>query len=197
MCACRWMYFFAAWPALWMTVNFFTNKLFSFIEWWFYREALFYLDSVRRTARGLIFMCLVGHRNLLSQGRAVCVWERVCSCGMVVTKSVLSGRWRGPQTPARGQSGASSSCGAVQGGSGWVSLECLLTHSACVSLLLQILPWFVLCFWQMWCSDNECEAIGTYKKVIGPDVVQFPMVLRASAVCLPCWDILACGMVLM
>lgn len=35
------------------------NKLFAFIEWFFYREALFYLDSVRRTARGLVFMCLV------------------------------------------------------------------------------------------------------------------------------------------
>lgn len=61
MCAVgrRWMYFFAAWPALWLTVSYATNKLFAFVEWWFYREALFYLDSVRRTARGLIFMCLV------------------------------------------------------------------------------------------------------------------------------------------
>lgn len=56
---CRWMYFFAVWPALWMTVGYVTDKLFAFIEWWFYREALFYLDSVRRTARGLIFMCMV------------------------------------------------------------------------------------------------------------------------------------------
>lgn len=55
----RWMYFFAIWPILWMAVSFIMNKLFAFIEWWFYREALFYLDSVRRTARGLIFMCLV------------------------------------------------------------------------------------------------------------------------------------------
>lgn len=54
------MYFFAAWPALWLTVSYATNRLFAFVEWWFYREALFYLDSVRRTARGLIFMCLVG-----------------------------------------------------------------------------------------------------------------------------------------
>jgi hypothetical protein len=53
------MYFFAIWPALWMVVSFLMDKLFAFIEWWFYREALFYLDSVRRTARGLIFMCLV------------------------------------------------------------------------------------------------------------------------------------------
>ena len=63
-CVCaigrRWMYFFAAWPALWLTVSYATNRLFAFVEWWFYREALFYLDSVRRTARGLIFMCLVG-----------------------------------------------------------------------------------------------------------------------------------------
>lgn len=56
---CRWFYFFAAWPTLFVCVSFLTNKLFSFIEWWFYREALFYLDSVRRTARGLLFMSLV------------------------------------------------------------------------------------------------------------------------------------------
>jgi hypothetical protein len=53
------MYFFALWPTLWMAVSFAMNKLFAFIEWFFYREALFYLDSVRRTARGLVFMCLV------------------------------------------------------------------------------------------------------------------------------------------
>lgn len=66
------MYFFAAWPALWMVVSFMMDKLFAFIEWWFYREALFYLDSVRRTARGLIFMCLVrpgDRRNTAPHGQ--------------------------------------------------------------------------------------------------------------------------------
>lgn len=60
----------------------------------------------------------------------------------------------------------------------WVCFE-----MACVSLLLQILPWFVLCFWQMWCAANECEAIGTYKTVSRPCPLG---VLRALAVCLPC-----------
>lgn len=68
------MYFFAAWPALWLTVSYATDKLFAFVEWWFYREALFYLDSVRRTARGLIFMCLVG------LGHALAALGRVADC---------------------------------------------------------------------------------------------------------------------
>jgi hypothetical protein len=31
--------------------------------------------------------------------------------------------------------------------------------------LLQILPWFVVCFWEAWCGDSGCEAQSTYKQV--------------------------------
>ena len=55
----RWMYFFALWPVLWVVVRYFNNRLFRFIEWLFYREALYYLDSVKRTARAVIFMVLI------------------------------------------------------------------------------------------------------------------------------------------
>ena len=61
----RWFYFFSLWPILWVIVSLINNRLFTFVEWWFYREALCsYLDSVRRTARGLIFMCLVSNTQL-------------------------------------------------------------------------------------------------------------------------------------
>lgn len=67
----RFCYFFAAWPVLFVCVTFVTNKAFSLIEW-YYREALFYLDSVRRTARGVVFMCL------LLPWFVVCFWEGWC-----------------------------------------------------------------------------------------------------------------------
>jgi hypothetical protein len=31
--------------------------------------------------------------------------------------------------------------------------------------LLQILPWFVVCFWEAWCGDSGCETQSTYKQV--------------------------------
>eukprot|EP00775_Hariotina_reticulata_P008974 gene8974-9149_t len=68
----RWMYFFCAWPVLWAAVNYANNKLFAFIEWLFYREALYYLDSVRRSARGLAFMCLV------LPWFVICFWTAWC-----------------------------------------------------------------------------------------------------------------------
>lgn len=146
------MYFFAAWPALWMTVNLFTNKLFSFIEWWFYREALFYLDSVRRTARGLIFMCLVcGGPGTLLVALGVCSFQ---------VFALLTGKTPDESTPMRR--------GKLTGKH--VFARVLADTVVPARVLLQILPWFVLCFWQMWCADNECEAIGTYKKVGRPDV---------------------------
>lgn len=55
----RWMYFFSLGPVLWVTVNFATNKLFAFVEWMYYLEALYALDSVRRNARSLVFSCLL------------------------------------------------------------------------------------------------------------------------------------------
>jgi hypothetical protein len=40
----RWMYFFCAWPILWVMVNYANNKIFAFVEWLFYRDAITYLD---------------------------------------------------------------------------------------------------------------------------------------------------------
>jgi hypothetical protein len=40
----RWMYFFCAWPVLWVMVNYANNKIFAFVEWLFYRDAITYLD---------------------------------------------------------------------------------------------------------------------------------------------------------
>lgn len=40
----RWMYFFCAWPVLWVLVNWANNRIFAFVEWLFYRDAITYLD---------------------------------------------------------------------------------------------------------------------------------------------------------
>ena len=37
---------------------------------------------------------------------------------------------------------------------------------------MQILPWFVVCFWEAWCSDGKCQAESTYKKVTELFVLQ-------------------------
>lgn len=102
----RFFFFFSAWPLLFVTLGWSTNRFFYFIEWWFYREALCHLDSVRRTARGLVFACLVRgacaaaapHRG----GRAAYAWPeqlprhaRSCCLGL----SCASG-WRGAPSKA-------------------------------------------------------------------------------------------------
>lgn len=35
--AFRYCYFFAAWPVLWLVLAYVNEKLFNFIEWWWYR----------------------------------------------------------------------------------------------------------------------------------------------------------------
>ncbi len=51
----RYLYFFALWPTMFVIINAANNKVFTFVEWLWYRDAVYYLDSVRRTARMLSF----------------------------------------------------------------------------------------------------------------------------------------------
>jgi hypothetical protein len=30
-----------------------------------------------------------------------------------------------------------------------------------------VLPWFVVCFWTLWCDAGGCEQQGEYKRVSG------------------------------
>jgi len=41
-----------------------------------------------------------------------------------------------------------------------------------LSSVFQILPWFVVCFWEAWCVDGQCQAEGTYKRVSGPSTTR-------------------------
>ncbi|KAF6259738.1 Mechanosensitive ion channel-domain-containing protein [Scenedesmus sp. NREL 46B-D3] len=79
------MYFFCAWPILWVVVNYANNKIFALVEWLCYRDAITYLDRCAAALRSLVFMCLV-------------------------------------------------------------------------------LPWFVVCFWTLWCDNGGCEQQGEYKR---------------------------------
>lgn len=48
MC-CRFFYFFMVWPTLWVTVSFLTDRLFGFVEWWFYREVRVCPQSLQKS----------------------------------------------------------------------------------------------------------------------------------------------------
>lgn len=83
----RFFYFFSAVPLLFLCVALATTRLFQFVEWYFYRDALYYLDSIRRTARALVFMCL------MLPWFVVCFWEAWCpedSCQKQATYKAVS-----------------------------------------------------------------------------------------------------------
>lgn len=60
---------------MWLIVNYVNNKVFAFVEWLYYLEALYALDSVRRNARALVFMCLV------LPWFHICFWVIQCADG--------------------------------------------------------------------------------------------------------------------
>lgn len=51
----RWLYFFGAWPALWVLSRLVTWQCFKLAEWYFYREALYFWRSVQHTGCLLLF----------------------------------------------------------------------------------------------------------------------------------------------
>jgi hypothetical protein len=53
------MYFFAAWPILYYALSYLTKKLFEGIEWFFFRESLFFLTNVELKTLWLVFFLLL------------------------------------------------------------------------------------------------------------------------------------------
>lgn len=53
------MYFFALWPLLWVCTRLLNNRVFVYIEKAFFMDAIYWLDSVRRTVRRLLFMLII------------------------------------------------------------------------------------------------------------------------------------------
>jgi hypothetical protein len=59
MSACRWFYFFALFPFLWLGVRYAVHTLFRLVEWYYFKEVIYYWSSLRRSTGFLVFTLLL------------------------------------------------------------------------------------------------------------------------------------------